>query len=263
MNITTFQVRGTSESLPAILLDTGEWFFSAQDTCVFAEVATPKNATTWIKNNIPPKWYREIKIPGKEGRPSIYLTKPGFYYAVCQGKSLKATNFRDWVFEDLLVKIESQGFYVMQQYGESLTDYQKREKTLIEKNQELLKQNKTLYEGEFRQLVKLFVDFVFKCFTNYNRYVYPNQFLPIIPRYSFEQYWLAYWMEFKNHYAVIPEYLYEYRGSIDLDSVDLWLLLKEVDNLLRHHRDYKRLKQRDASKPIREVYDKVIKTLML
>jgi prophage antirepressor-like protein len=108
-----FRIDSTGESLPAVKNDKGEWFFSAQDTCVFAEVSTAKNATTWIKNNVPSKWLLEIKIPGKEGRPSLYLTKPGFYYAVSQGKSLKAIEFRDWVFEVLLLKIEASGGYIM------------------------------------------------------------------------------------------------------------------------------------------------------
>lgn len=112
MLATTFNLPN-GDSLPAIQNDEGEWFFSAQDTCTHAEISSSKNATTWIKNNVPPKWYMEIKIPGKEGRPSMYLSKPGFYFAVCQGRSLKAMNFRDWVFEDLLVKLEASGGYIM------------------------------------------------------------------------------------------------------------------------------------------------------
>jgi prophage antirepressor-like protein len=108
-----FNVQSTNEQLPAIQDSKGEWYFSAKETVLFAEVATANNASAWVKNNIPPKWYLEIKTPGKEGRPSLYLTKPGFYYAVCQGKSLKAMDFRDWVFETLLLKLEASGGYIM------------------------------------------------------------------------------------------------------------------------------------------------------
>jgi prophage antirepressor-like protein len=143
MLATTFNLP-TGDNLPAFQNNKGEWFFSAQDTCIHAEISSSKNAAAWVKNNIPSKWYLEIKIPGKEGRPSLYLSKPGFYFAVCQGKSLKAMSFRDWVFEDLLLKLESQGLYIPKQNDETLAQYNARNAALVTANNDLLWENREL-----------------------------------------------------------------------------------------------------------------------
>lgn len=106
MQLVNFSLESVKEELPAIQLDTGDWIFSVVEVCLFAELASKKNAATWVRNNIPSKWVMEFKLPGKEGRPGLYLTKPGFYYAICQGNSEVALKFRDEVFEVILPKID-------------------------------------------------------------------------------------------------------------------------------------------------------------
>jgi prophage antirepressor-like protein len=113
MQLLNFPLESISKELPAVKLDNGDWIFSAKATCVFADLTTEKNAASWVRNNIPPKWYLEFKIPGHEGRPGLYLTKPGFYYAICQGRSESAMKFRDEVFEVILPKIDASGGYIM------------------------------------------------------------------------------------------------------------------------------------------------------
>lgn len=111
MITTSFYFSDLGEELPAVQLDDGTWYFSAQETCAFAEIASKVNAAKWVRTNIPAKWTQEIKVADGKGRPGLYLSKPGFYFAVCQGKSEQALKFRDLVFEDILVKIEASGNY--------------------------------------------------------------------------------------------------------------------------------------------------------
>jgi len=113
MRVEIFRLEEIDAELPAIQFDDGSWYFSAQETCFFAEVASKANASKWVRTNIPSKWVQEIKATDGNGRPGLYLSKPGFYWAVCQGKSEIALKFRDWVFEDVLVKIEASGGYIM------------------------------------------------------------------------------------------------------------------------------------------------------
>lgn len=101
-----FRFDDLDSELPAIQFDNGDWYFSAQETCVYAELTNPGNSAFWVRTNVPSKWVQEIKLPGKKGRPSLYLSKPGFFWTVCQGKSEVALRFRDWVFEDLIPKID-------------------------------------------------------------------------------------------------------------------------------------------------------------
>jgi len=113
MQLLNFPLESINEELPAVLLDDGAWLFSAQDTCVFGEIATRVNAAKWVRTNVPPKWVVELKTKEGNGRPGLYLTKPGFYFAVCQGKSEMAIKFRDEVFETILPKIDASGGYIM------------------------------------------------------------------------------------------------------------------------------------------------------
>lgn len=112
MQLLSFPLESIDEDLPAIQLDDGTWLFSAQETCVFGEIASRVNAAKWVRTNIPAKWIVELKTKEGNGRPGLYLTKPGFYYAVCQGKSEKALRFRDEVFEVILPKIDASGYYI-------------------------------------------------------------------------------------------------------------------------------------------------------
>lgn len=102
-----------------------------------------------------------------------------------------------------------------------------------------------MWEGELRQLVKLFVKFAVKEYTSGKNYEYPIQFLDNFsiakPPYSFERYWLAYWKMFKK-YSRIPGMPCEYSGALDLDSLNLWRILQEVNVELSNSGDYRKLK---------------------
>jgi len=113
MKSALFFLNSVDAELPAVQFDDGTWYFSAQETCVFAGLAVRSNASKWVRSNIPSKWTQEIKISEGSGRPGLYLTKPGFLFAVCQGKTEVAIKLRDEVFEVILPKIDSEGGYIM------------------------------------------------------------------------------------------------------------------------------------------------------
>jgi prophage antirepressor-like protein len=147
MRLIKFSIESINEELPAIQLDSGGFVFSAQETCVFAQLSSRVNASKWVRNNIPSKWIIELKTSEGNGRPGLYLTKAGFYYAVSQGKSEIAIKFRDWVFEDLLLKLESQGYYIAQTDADTLARLQS-ELTHLQSQLET-EQAKTLYMANF------------------------------------------------------------------------------------------------------------------
>jgi prophage antirepressor-like protein len=112
MKLVTFELEAIAGSLPAIQFENGEWYFAAKAVCEFADVSNSANAANWVRSNVPGKWTKEIKMPGKAGRPALYLSRPGFYFAICQGSSEKAHQFRDEVFEVILPKIAADGGYI-------------------------------------------------------------------------------------------------------------------------------------------------------
>lgn len=138
MKLVNFNLKSVNEELPAILLDNGDWLFSGNETCIFGELASKKNAASWVKNNIPSKWVVELKVPGKDGRPGLYLTKPGFYYAICNGKSMQSMTFRDEVFEVILPQIDIKGGYIAEsatsEQVEALVEEYKTQRNLAQED---------------------------------------------------------------------------------------------------------------------------------
>ena len=104
-----FQLACVESSLPAVLLDNGEWLFHAPDVCIFADLVMRRdNASHWVRTNLPPKWFIEFKPSAKVGRPGLYLKLPGFLFALSQGVSEISLKFRDEVYESILPSIISQ-----------------------------------------------------------------------------------------------------------------------------------------------------------
>lgn len=164
MEILNFSLRCIDAELPAIRFDDGTWYFSAQATCVLAELASANNAVGWVRRHVPSKWTQEIKIPGRDGRPGLYLTKPGFYYAICQGKSDIALKFRDEVFEVILPKIDAEGGYIAPHATQQQLEAHKSRIAELEDQNKLLADN--------RQLTAVVQDFMLSCID----YV-PNSFV--------------------------------------------------------------------------------------
>lgn len=112
MRILKFDINCIGESLPAVLLNNGDWIFNSGEVCVFAGIVSRKaDASRWIKDNLPQKWWLEFKPEGV-GRPGIYLTLSGFLYAISMGKSEIALGFRDEVYDNILPNVILKGGYI-------------------------------------------------------------------------------------------------------------------------------------------------------
>jgi prophage antirepressor-like protein len=96
------------------------------------------NSSEIVKNNVRSKWW--IDLPNPNGGHKIRcLFEPGAYQLAGNPmfQTEFAEKFQDWLFEDVLPKLRSQGLYVVQNHDESLTDYQAREASLLAANQKL------------------------------------------------------------------------------------------------------------------------------
>lgn len=155
MQLLNFPLDSIEENLPAILLDTGVWLFSAQETCIFGELATRVNASKWVRNNIPAKWIVELKTKEGGGRPGLYLTKPGFYFAICQGQSEMAIKFRDEVFENILPKIDASGGYIMPSATSKQIEALKAELQELQESNKLLEASTKIAEENSQQALQV------------------------------------------------------------------------------------------------------------
>jgi prophage antirepressor-like protein len=107
-----FQIDCISESLPAVLLDEGDWLFNSGEVCTFAGIVSRKaDASRWVKDNLPKKWWLEFKPEGI-GRPGTYLSLSGFLYAISMGKSEIALSFRDEVYDNILPNVIMKGGHI-------------------------------------------------------------------------------------------------------------------------------------------------------
>lgn len=99
--------------LPAFEQYDGEWLFEATLVVTTSELVKNSNhVVRWLDTNLPPKWIVELKIPGKLGRPAIYITEAGLYYCVCQAKTDLGRKFRNYVFEEVLPSTRKKGYFV-------------------------------------------------------------------------------------------------------------------------------------------------------
>jgi prophage antirepressor-like protein len=86
-------------------------WFNAQDVCNILDITNPYRL---LSKYVLPKYHRTIQENGKVGRGSLYVAEPGLYALMFQSKNIKALNFQQWVFEELLPKIRSEGYYISQ-----------------------------------------------------------------------------------------------------------------------------------------------------
>lgn len=95
--------------LDAFILKDGRYAFHGNDTCKGCDL-TGGNTSRWIKSKIPEKW--RMQIAYGMGRPAIYLLESGLYYAMMNTITEDGVIFRDWVLEEVLPSIRSNGFYI-------------------------------------------------------------------------------------------------------------------------------------------------------
>lgn len=106
----TFSFHGVE--FPAILLDRGEWIFSANVVCIECELVTNQsNVSRYLQRVIPAQYYFEFN-PQDGGRPGYYLKLPGMFRLLLLTNTEKGEDFRYWVCDEVLPSIlEKDAYY--------------------------------------------------------------------------------------------------------------------------------------------------------
>ncbi len=84
--------------------------FCAKDVCTAIDIEW-KGASSTLKN-IPDSWkgIRKLQTPGGE-QSATFISEPALYRLIFRSNKPAATNFANWVCEEVLPTIRKQGFY--------------------------------------------------------------------------------------------------------------------------------------------------------
>ena len=91
--------------------ENGNEYFKAHDICVVLSLTNPSSQ---LKRNVKDKWIFEFDDGYSKSGKALYVSEPGLYALVFRSKTPKAEAFQDWVFEEVLPKLRSNGYYVTQ-----------------------------------------------------------------------------------------------------------------------------------------------------
>ena len=90
------------------LIDTqNRVWFHVTDLCKILEISNPSRMVATKIN----KYCSEF-ASGGDGRPAFYTLEPGMYKLIFQSKSIKAEEFQNTVFEEILPSIRKDGLYI-------------------------------------------------------------------------------------------------------------------------------------------------------
>jgi prophage antirepressor-like protein len=129
--------------------DTKEFWFHA--TAVCKEMGFENTSRTLMMYCDDDEKFQEIY----DGKATWFISEAGIYGLAMISKTEQAKKFKRWLKHEVLPKLRSQGLYVVQNDGESLASYKARETALIEHNDSLLKQNKSLHEANLKAVYRL------------------------------------------------------------------------------------------------------------
>jgi prophage antirepressor-like protein len=128
-------------SLTTYIDDSGKEYYKVNDVCISLRLSNPSQQIT---RNVKAKWVFKFNDGYSKSGEALYVSEPGLYALIFKSKTLQAEQFQDWVFEDVLPKLRSQGLYITRQQNESLAEYQSREAHLVAENNKLKARNKQL-----------------------------------------------------------------------------------------------------------------------
>lgn len=144
---------GYSVNLRTALLDNDEIVFHATDLCKLLGHTNVKTAISFHLDED-----EAVKLDVGKNNPEWFVTKSGLYGLVMGSSKPFAKEFKRWIRKEVLVKLDSQGLYVVRNDGESLAEYQEREKQLLETNGRLMRENRLLSDQHFaRTIISHFV----------------------------------------------------------------------------------------------------------
>jgi prophage antirepressor-like protein len=90
--------------------DLGREFYRAIDVCSNLRHSNPTQA---LSRHVNPKYIVQVDDGTNRAGKTNYLSEPGLYQLVFASKTEWAVKFQEWVFEDVLPKLRSQGNYDM------------------------------------------------------------------------------------------------------------------------------------------------------
>jgi prophage antirepressor-like protein len=97
-------------SLTTFLDESGEKYFKANDVCIALRLS---NASQQVSRHVKEKWTRLIDDGVSKSGKALYVSKPGLYALIFRSQTPQADAFQDWVFEEVLPKLDADGGYIM------------------------------------------------------------------------------------------------------------------------------------------------------
>lgn len=92
----------------------GREYYRAIDVCSILRLANPSQA---IARYVKPKYVFQFDDGTNKAGLTNYVSEPGLYQLIFKSKTELAEQFQDWVFEEVLPKLRSQGYYIDLQDG--------------------------------------------------------------------------------------------------------------------------------------------------
>jgi prophage antirepressor-like protein len=97
-------------SLTTFSDENGEKYFKANDICIALRLSNPSQQLT---RHVKEKWKKLIDDGLSNSGSALYVSKPGLYALIFRSKTPQADIFQDWVFEEVLPKLDAEGGYIM------------------------------------------------------------------------------------------------------------------------------------------------------
>lgn len=97
-------------SLTTFSDEDGEKYFKANDICIALRLSNPSQQLT---RHVKEKWKKVIDDGLSNSGSALYVSKPGLYALIFRSKTPQADIFQDWVFEEVLPKLDAEGGYIM------------------------------------------------------------------------------------------------------------------------------------------------------
>lgn len=101
------------------LHESGEVWFCAKD--IFSALEISWKGTGTSLKNYPKHWICTLNLRGQSGTGEVvFISEPAVYRVLFRSNQPEATNFADWVCEEVLPALRRQGFYGQSTPGQQI-----------------------------------------------------------------------------------------------------------------------------------------------
>lgn len=229
-------------SLTIYVDENGKEFYKANDVCIALRLANTSEQVKRIKD----KWVFKFADGLSNSGKALYLSEPGLYAMIFRSKTLQASEFQDWVFEEVLPKLRTSGGYIMPTAtSEQLEALQSEITNLQNENQKLLVQNTNLESSRFDKVIRLFIEAVTNGFGNgYIFKTWDNT------EYEFCSFWSKRWKAYSTYdpdngcsgQGIMKASRYYAGSDFNPDEYPLEVVLQAVSKELTTHPRYQKYK---------------------